>query len=282
MTPRSLGPARDLPLTQMGPNLRSYDVHTAVGEAASDPFLVVSLFDMIGPTFPPHPHAGFTVVTYMLPESPTSFLNQDSLGLRNEILPGGLHATIAGAGVLHEEQPIRSGELARGYQIWIDHRNAERHVPPRAVSLEAPEVPIVRKEGLRLRVLIGAAHGVTSPVLLPTTVRLLDVELVPGATLSEPIAAGERGYVVVVDGEISAGAQRVTRTQVAMLGETGDHLTITAGAQGARVTFFLGEPLRQPRVFAGPMVAGSKAEALAFLKAASAGEFGTLRAFDEQ
>lgn len=282
MTQRRIAAVRDMPLSQMGPNLRSYDAHTAVGDTASDPFLVVSLFDMIGPTFPPHPHAGFTVVTYMLPESPVSFINQDSLGLRNEILPGGLHATIAGAGVLHEEQPIRTGGLAKGYQIWIDHRNGERSVPARAVSLEAADVPVWRDEGVTLRVLLGAAQGMTSPVRLPTPVRLLDVALAPGATLTESIAADEQGYLVVVDGAFTADGQLVTRGQVATLGPTGDALSITAGADGARVTYFLGAPLRQPRVFAGPVVGGSKAEALAFLKAASAGAFGSLRAFDEQ
>jgi redox-sensitive bicupin YhaK (pirin superfamily) len=244
--------------------------------------LVVSLFEMTGPVFPPHPHAGFTVLTYMLPESPVSFINQDSLGLTNEIAPGGLHATVAGAGVLHEEQPIRTGGLARGFQVWIDHRNGERAVPARSETLEASDVPTRREEGLRLRVLIGSAQGLTSPVSLPTAVRLLDVELAPGATFHEPLAREEQGYVVAVEGAVESDGVRVSRGQVATLGADGHGLRVTAGPNGARITIFLGVPFRQPRVFAGPVVGGSKAEALAFLKAASAGQFGSLRAFDER
>jgi redox-sensitive bicupin YhaK (pirin superfamily) len=35
-----------------------------------DPFLAADAFAMAQPFFPPHPHAGFSAVTYMLPESP--------------------------------------------------------------------------------------------------------------------------------------------------------------------------------------------------------------------
>jgi redox-sensitive bicupin YhaK (pirin superfamily) len=93
-----------------------------------DPFLVVSLFEMRSPLFPPHPHAGFSVATYIFPESQIGFWNQDTLGNRNLIPPGAFHLTVAGAGVMHEETVARSGRLALGLQIWIDHAAADREV----------------------------------------------------------------------------------------------------------------------------------------------------------
>jgi redox-sensitive bicupin YhaK (pirin superfamily) len=46
-----------------------------------DPFLSIDAFHMSQATFPPHPHAGFSAVTYMLPESPGAFTNRGSRGI---------------------------------------------------------------------------------------------------------------------------------------------------------------------------------------------------------
>lgn len=262
--------------------LSSREVHQALSADELDPFLVVSLFQMRGSVFPPHPHAGFSVATYILPESPVGFINQDSLGTRNEIKPGGLHATVAGSGVLHEEQPIPAGGLARGYQIWIDHRNGERDVPPRPETLEADDVPIHHADGVVLRVLIGSAAGLKSPIKLPTSVRLLDLELAPGARYSETVHVGERGFLVAISGSVDVSGRVISESQVATLGEDGDALEMRAGPSGARVTLFLGVPYLQPRALGGPVVGGTRAEAERFLRAASAGSFGSLRSFAEQ
>src|SRR5712691_5523015 len=45
-----------------------------------DPVLNVDWFEMSGPTFPPHPHAGSSAVTYLFADSPNGFINRDSMG----------------------------------------------------------------------------------------------------------------------------------------------------------------------------------------------------------
>lgn len=108
---------------------------------------MVSLYAMRGATFPPHPHAGFMVATYILPESEIGFVNQDSLGTHKRIAPGSRHVTLAGRGVLHEEQPEVEGRLAQGFQIWIDLPDAEREATPQALHLTAASVPRQASEG---------------------------------------------------------------------------------------------------------------------------------------
>lgn len=282
MPTRSIVSVREAPPSRIGQHLRSREIHEALTGSELDPFLVVSLFEMTGPVFPPHPHAGFSVATYILPESPIGFLNQDSLGTLNEIAPGGLHATVAGAGVLHEEQPLGIGQVARGYQIWIDHRNGQRALPPRPETLEARDVPVWRSTDASVRVLIGHAHGLESPINLPTAVRLLDVELAAGAQLVEQLDERERGFLVTISGDITAAGVAVPPAHAATFGATGSELSLTAGPAGARVTLFIGEPFNQPRAFGGPVVGGNDAEAAAFMRAASAGQFGSLRPFSSQ
>ena len=79
-----------------------------------DPFLNVDHFRMSEPTFPPHPHAGFSAVTLMFEDSPGSFTNRDSRGDRSVIGPGALHWTQAGSGMMHERSRSSAGSSATG------------------------------------------------------------------------------------------------------------------------------------------------------------------------
>ncbi|OWT80692.1 MULTISPECIES: pirin-like C-terminal cupin domain-containing protein [unclassified Achromobacter] len=56
---------------------------------ALSPFLGVDHYWMNGPTFPPHPHAGISAVSYLLLDSETGMTNRDSIGTDNLIRPGG-------------------------------------------------------------------------------------------------------------------------------------------------------------------------------------------------
>jgi redox-sensitive bicupin YhaK (pirin superfamily) len=63
-----------------------------------DPFINLDDFHMSLPTFRPHPHAGFSAVTYMFEDSKGGFLNRDSMGDSSKIGPGDLHWTQAASG----------------------------------------------------------------------------------------------------------------------------------------------------------------------------------------
>lgn len=260
------------------PELTTHDLMAASLGDRIDPFLVISLFDMRGPLFPPHPHAGFSVATYIFPESEIGFWNQDTLGNRNLIPPGAMHLTVAGAGVMHEETVTRSGKSALGLQIWIDHADADREVAPAALHLAAGEVPTVTQDGVTRRVLLGASGGLASTVTAPTAARLIDVDLAEGATLEEPVAPSETAFAVILEGkgQTAAGA---AGPATAVFAEAGA-LRLTA-LTAARLTIFAGPPLRHRVIPAGPFVASTEDQARAFRARYSAGGMGRLTAFDQ-
>lgn len=243
-----------------------------------DPFLVVSLFEMRSPLFPPHPHAGFSVATYIFPESQIGFWNQDTLGNRNLIPPGAFHLTVAGAGVMHEETVTRSGRLALGLQIWIDHAAADREVTPAALHLPAADVPMIASDGVLRGVLLGTSAGLTSPIKAPLAARIVDIELQDGAVLEEPIPDGEAAFVVIRDGEVATAAGVADRGTAVF--SNVDALRLTARGN-VRLTLFGGPPLRQSVIPAGPFVASSQSQARAFEARFRAGGMGRLTAFDQ-
>ena len=85
-----------------------------------DPFMGIDHAWMSAPTFPPHPHAGFSAVTYLFLDSETGIANRDSNGNRTLIEPGGLHWTAAGSGVVHEENPAVLGSTTHLLQIFVN------------------------------------------------------------------------------------------------------------------------------------------------------------------
>ncbi len=262
-----------------GPLLTTTDLgERELGEAL-DPFIVISLYDMSGPTFPPHPHAGFSVATYILPESPVGFINQDTLGNRNRIAPGALHLTVAGRGVQHEEQPERDGSLARGFQIWIDHADPGREMAPLALHLRAGDVPVVSRDGATIRAVLGASNGIASPLTPPTPVRVIDVALERSAQFSQDLSATENAFIVVLAGVAEISGARVANDAVAVTSTDRSTLVVRADDEPVRFTLFAGRPLRQKR---GPFVATDASQLQRFMTNFQDGGFGALKPFAAQ
>lgn len=284
MTHRTAQAIFEAPIGLGLPGFMTRDVTAEALGTGLDPFLNVSLFSMSQPTFPPHPHAGFSVATYMLPDSEIGFWNHDSRGHTNPIEPGALHWTIAGAGVLHEETVMRSGKQALGFQIWIDHRDDLRELAPDALHLGASQTPLVRGEGFEARVVLGASQGVASPLTPPTRVRLIDVTLQAGAVFTQDLAEGENAFVWVLGGKPSVGdgpTQTAQGGEIIRLTQEGDTLRLTAADDIVRLVIFAGQPMRQQPAMAGPMVASTPAALDTLMAKFRAGGMGRLEPFDQ-
>ena len=278
-TARTVHAVDTLPEHRLGSRLVTRDAQVGANSPDLDPFLLVSLYSMRGATFPPHPHAGFMVATYILPDSEIGFVNQDSIGSRNRIAPGALHVTVAGRGVLHEEQPEVEGRLAQGFQIWIDLPESQRERAPQALHLAADQVPQVTLPGADVRVVLGEVAGVASPLVLPTSVSLLDVTMAPNARLKLPLPAADHAFAFMLGGSLDAGSRRAEAGQLLRTRADGAMLAVMAGATGARFTVFAGTPLPQPRVMQGPFVASHPQQLMRFAADHAAGRFGSLQPF---
>ena len=275
-TIRSIEPMRH---DHRGGGFKTLDMNEAEGAHEIDPFILVTLFEMSAPTFPPHPHAGFAVATYILPESPIGFVNQDSLGTRNRIEPGAIHLTVAGSGAVHEEQPERSGQVAKGFQIWIDLANGRRDIAPEAISLAASAVPAADVDGAHIRVVAGQSHGLTSPMRVPTPVRIVDVTLQPNARFVQRLDPEENAFVIVHGGTIEVDGRQGGTGQVVRTEAASEVLAVSAASEPARFTLFSGKPFNQPRVQGGPMVAQDEEGIARYRREYEAGRFGSVTPF---
>lgn len=245
-----------------------------------DPFLAFDHFEMAEPYFPPHPHAGFSAVTYMLPESENGFVNRDSFGERIEIRPGDLHWTAAGRGLMHEEVPIQRGIVCNGLQIFVNLHSSKKWMPPQVLHLSAADVPRVKTGDSDTRVVVGAHGDARSPLTPPTDVTLLDIEIAPGGTFLHEVPRGESRFVYVITGDVAAGpsteAVRVQASEAAGFSQAGDRVLLRGGERGARVIVAGGAPLREPVLFHGPFCMNTRDDLMRAVSDYEAGKMGRL------
>jgi len=262
-----------------GLQFHAYRLH-ASDPAQLDPFIGIDHAWMSAPTFPPHPHAGFSAVTYLFLDSETGMANRDSLGTRNLIEPGGMHWTAAGRGVVHEEVPALTGSTTHLLQIFVNLPAERQNAEPFALSLASQDVPVVQRPGARIRVPLGSFGGVHSPLTPPTQVTLLDITLEAGAELEIPVAAGQRAFFMPVNGSaaLEGVAFGIDDLGAAILPIADRALThkLSAPGDSAKVAVFIGEPLSQPIFSNGPMAFATQQNLIAATAAYQRGDMGRL------
>ncbi len=228
----------------------------AAAKRSVGPFI---FFDHFGPvTLPPevdtdvggHPHIGLATVTYLFEGG---FLHRDSLGTVQAISPGAINWMVAGRGVVHSE---RVPEAERGHprrlhglQLWVALPPELAQCEPSFQHAAAAELPHVALQAgaagrVAVRVLVGEAFGVRSPVRTASPTLYLDITLPSGASwtlspLAEEQAVFSPEDALCIDGEVLAPRE------MAVL-PAGEAVTLQAGPGGARLVLIGGQPLAQP------------------------------------
>ena len=246
---------------------------------AMDPFLSVDEFHMSEPTFPPHPHAGFSAVTYMFERSPGAFTNRDSLGDRSRIGPGALHWTQAARGMMHEEIPERAGVDCHGLQMFVNLRRTDKRAAPRAFHVERERVPELLEGGARVRVLAGSTGGLKGPLEgLLTDALLLDVHLAPSARVVLDLRPEHNVFALAISGSgtVDARGTSIGAHRAVGFARDGDAIALEAGAEGLHVVLGGGAPIDEPVVFGGPFAMTTDEEVRDALSRYQRGEMGRL------
>ena len=228
-----------------------------------DPFLMLDAFgsdsadDYIA-GFPDHPHRGFETVTYMLAGR---MRHRDSAGNEGLLQSGGVQWMTAGRGVIHSELPEQTEGLMAGFQLWLNLPAKDKMQPPWYRDIQSAALPEWHDDGVTVRVLAGASHGVAGAVQREGTQALyLDIHLEAGAVFEQPLPAAHNAFVYVYRGTVQVGAQAVPQQRMAILANSGDGVRATAAAEGARLLLIAGQPLNEPIAQYGPFVMNTQAE----------------------
>lgn len=181
-------------------------------------------FDHMGPaTFPagqginvrPHPHVNLATVTYLFEGE---ILHRDSLGSVQAIRPGDINLMVAGRGIVHSERErpavTATEHRLHGLQLWLALPDADEEVEPAFHHYAAADIPTTTIDGVPVRVMMGSAFGLTSPVRVFAETLYVEAHLRPGQTLALP-EADERA-VYVAQGSLTAGGTAIPEHAMAV------------------------------------------------------------------
>ncbi|HVM31777.1 MAG TPA: pirin family protein [bacterium] len=225
-----------------------------------DPFLLLDEFKNDQPEdyaagFPDHPHRGFETLTYLLSGE---FTHRDSKGHEGHLKSGAVQWMTAGRGLIHSEIPEQTDGLAWGYQLWLNLPAKHKMVEPKYQDIPSEKLPVVEKDGARVKVLAGEYGGAKSPGQSFIPFSYLDVELKPGAVFDFPAPPDQNSFLYVFKGKAKTGsAENPSYVKTGYLGVYGggDRVRVEASeGEPARFLFASAQKIGEPVARGGPFV----------------------------
>lgn len=242
--------AIELNITPKEHDLGGFSVHRvlpAVTRRMIGPWI---FFDHMGPaTFAPgegidvrpHPHINLATVTYLFEGE---MLHRDSLGNELAIKPGEINLMVAGKGIVHSERQRNevktNNNKINGLQLWLALPEADEEIDPEFHHYDVSEIPITTINDVSVRVLIGSAYEVTSPVKTFANTLYIEARLEKGRSLEIPGNVQERG-LYIVDGKLRAKDSTLEQYSMTVF-HPGVSVTVTA-EQDTRFVVVGGESL---------------------------------------
>jgi len=263
--------------TSDGAGVRLTRVLTQPLQRRLDPFLMLDAFrnenpdDYIG-GFPDHPHRGFETVTYMIAGR---MRHHDSVGNSGLLGPGGAQWMTTGSGLIHSELPEQEEGLMEGFQLWLNLPAKNKMVAPSYRDIPPAAIPeFATADGIRVRVIAGASHGIAGAVQRPDTEPLyLDVHLPAGRRFVQPIAAGHNAFTYTYRGSVDIAGTTVSDRQMAILANNGAGEVCIEASEDARVLIIAGQPLKEPIAQYGPFVMNTTEQIHQAMRDYEAGRF---------
>ncbi len=221
-------------------------------------------FDHMGPAeFTPgtgvnvraHPHIGLATITYLFEGE---ILHRDSLGYVQPIRPGAVNWMTAGRGIVHSEkvtaEVLASGQRLHGLQTWVALPVDAEEIEPGFEHYPAADIPSATVDGARIRVALGSAFGLSSPVATNSETLYIEVDLEPGQAVAIPEA--EELAVYVVEGSVAVNRELVGPGMLAVLQSAASGRV--AAETRAKIMFAGGDVLAGDRIIWWNFVSSSR------------------------
>ncbi|MBT2736771.1 pirin family protein [Bacillus sp. ISL-7] len=227
----------------------------------SDPFLFLAEDFFKKGTFDFHPHRGIETVTYVIEGK---LEHQDNKAGRGELEPGDVQWMTAGKGVIHIEDPAE-GETVHSLQLWVNLPREHKMAEPRYQNLRAKDMPVREEDGVLIRIFSGSSGGIQSTTKNYVPVTMVEINLQPGATVTQDLRGDYNGFMYVLEGKGQFGKSKTEAEKGHVLllgkGEEGQDSEVTITArESLRLLLYAGKPLNEPIVARGPFVMNTEEE----------------------
>lgn len=188
----------------------------------------------------PHPHINLATVTYVFEGE---ILHRDSLGNEQAIRPGDLNLMVAGSGITHSERESEEvnqrDHRLHGLQLWHALPVEDEEIAPAFYHYPESVIPKTVIDDIPVRVMMGSAYGLSSPVKTFARTLYMEADLKAGQTLTLP--QEEEAALYVAAGKVSIDAKDVPQYSMAVLDSKTKSEVVALS--DSRVALIGGEPV---------------------------------------
>jgi redox-sensitive bicupin YhaK (pirin superfamily) len=194
----------------------------------------------------PHPHIGLATITYLFDGE---IDHRDSVGSFQPIRPGEVNWMTAGRGIVHSERSPDSmrhgGVRMSGLQLWVALPADKEETAPTFAHHAADAIPSVDAGGVTVRVIVGEAEGLRSPVETLSPMLYAEIALAPGARYNLPADQIDRAFYLI-EGAVTVDGAPFGPSELVVLKPHAE-IVLTATAP-SRLVLVGGEPFPEPRM----------------------------------
>lgn len=227
----------------------------------------------------PHPHRGFSPVTFIFKGG---VHHRDSRGNSHIVYEGGTQWMNAGMGVIHSERPPANihelGSTQELIQLWINSPAANKMDLPAYIPVTKEDTPVINStDGLTsIQVVSGELNGVKGAIVPQTPINMFTIQMKKGGTYFIPFAESHNAFIYLLEGKLLLNEQEeLLAFYMASFHKDGVGVQITA-IENSTLLMGTGEPINEPVVSHGPFVMNNQTELLEAFRDYQMGKMGVL------
>lgn len=227
----------------------------------------------------PHPHRGFSPVTFIYKGG---VHHKDSRGNDNVVYEGGIQWINAGMGIIHSERPpediFEKGGIQEIIQLWVNTPAAHKMDQPEYIPLTAEDTVCIRSEDglVRIMIHVGELQGMKSTMRTLLPINIYSIYMSKGGKYNIPVTMDHNAFLYLLDGCLLINEKTiVNENSIVNFNSEGDTITIEA-LEETRVMIGTGMPLKEPIVSHGPFVMNTQTEIMEAINDYKMGKMGVL------
>ena len=225
----------------------------------------------------PHPHRGFSPVTFMFKGEG---FHKDTQGYSSVLKEGGVQWMFAGKGLLHSEGPsselLQKGGDYEFVQLWVNVPAKNKMDNPfyQEVSKEQMPSPF-EEDGVDLKLASGNYQQHTGPLRSFTPVVSIFGIVQQNKTLNLAATEGYWTLLYIMEGLLLVNNEEVAAHHLVIFNKSGTGISVTT-KENTKLLYLSAGPINEPVAAKGNMVMNTQEEVEQAEKDYAEGKFGSL------
>jgi len=226
----------------------------------------------------PHPHRGFSPVSFVLSGE---VHHRDSLGNSSIISEGGIQWVNSGRGIIHSERPsddlVKSGKPMEVIQLWINVPSNKKMEAASYYALQKESLPALKmNQGVDAKIITGSVHGTKGLIPAKSELNIVWVYLDKETKVELPVQAGHNAAIYIPKGAGKIDGYGLAESEhLYQFSSEGDTISFES-SQATQLIYLSGKPIGEKLATYGPFVMNNQTEIMEAMRDYQSGKMGVL------